>query len=316
MKEKDLLSFFKKIFSYPHDASLPVGPGDDCAVMDLGGKEYLLATVDEIQQDTHFIMDFSSPELLAAKLVRMNVSDIYSMGAARPLFCFIAGGLPKGLRQEWVKEFAVAARKEAGLFNMKVAGGNLCRSDKIHFSMTVIGLADKKHLVLRTGARQGDIIAGVGAMGEARAGLEILIKGKKQGIAEKKLVSSFWRPEIKQQEAGKIARFATAMLDNSDGLFRSLEILAQENGLKAEAEIKEEMVSKELRAWCSSQGKDWRKYALAGGEDYGLIFTAGKKDFEILKRELKNCYQIGEMKKGKGVSVKNYGSEIQTFEHF
>lgn len=316
MKEKDLLSFFKKTFSYPNEALLAVGAGDDCAVMDLGGKEYLIATVDEIQQDTHFFMSFSKPKLLAAKLVRMSVSDIYAMGAACPLFCFIAGGLPSSLKKEWVKEFALAVRKEASFFDMKVAGGNLCRADKIHFSMTVIGLANKKGLVLRTGCRCTDIVAGVGAMGEARAGIEILIKGEKQGILERKLVESFWRPDIKVNEASEIARFATAMLDNSDGLLRSLEILASENNLRVEAEIKEDMVSSHLRSWCLASGKDWRKYAIAGGEDYGLIFTIGKKDFEVLKRRVKNCYQIGEMKKGRGVSFKNYAFKVQTFEHF
>ncbi|MEW5950906.1 MAG: thiamine-phosphate kinase [Elusimicrobia bacterium] len=316
MKEKNLLDFFKKVFSYPKKDGLLIGPGDDCAVADIKNGKYVLLTTDEVQEGTHFLTNFTKPELLASKLVRMNVSDIYSMGKAKPLFCVVAGGIGKNISEKWIKRFSVSLRKEAALFGMKIAGGNLCKADKTHFSMTVLGTAEKKRLMLRKGAKEGDLIMGAGSLGEAKAGLEILISGGPKNKIERKLVDSFWKPKICVKESDKISKYASCMLDNSDGLFKSLEILSLENSLKAECEIPIFSVSNNLIKWCEIENKNWKKYALEGGEDYGLIFCAAAKFLKKIKKEIPQCYVLGKMKKGKGVLIKNYEAEIRAFEHF
>lgn len=316
MKEDSLLSFFARKFSYPGNASIVVGPGDDCAVLDTGGREYMLVTVDEVQDGTHFLMNFTRPQLLAAKLVRMNVSDIYSMGDARPLFCVIAGGLSRSTQESWVRRFSSALKKEADFFGMKVIGGNLCRSEKIHFSMTVIGSVPRNRLVLRKGASAGELVVCAGRLGEARAGLEILMAGRAVKGLEKKLVSFFWKPEIRFRDSAHIAPFATSMLDNSDGLYRSLKIIASENRLKVKAFLTPDSVSPELKAWCYAGKKDWRRYAIEGGEDYGLIFTLKEKDFPALKRKMPHLRIIGRLEKGSGVEIEGYEEKVETFQHF
>jgi len=316
MKEDSLINLFSKIFSYPKSKELIAGVGDDCAVIDLGAREYALVTVDEVQEGTHFLMKFTSPSLLASKLVRMNVSDIYSMGDARPLFCFVAGGLPRDIHPSWVKKFSVALKKESSFFGMKVAGGNLCRSDKVHFSMTVIGLASKGRIVYRKGTRVGDIIASVGFLGDAKAGVEILLSGKAKNRIEKKLVSRFWRPYIRHKDSRIIASYASAMLDNSDGLYKSLSIIAKENKVGVDIKLDKKIASPELISWCEAKKKNWREYVCSGGEDYGLIFSMNEKDFQLLKKKIPDSIAIGKVVSSRGIRIEGYEKKIETFEHF
>jgi len=313
MKEEDILNFFSSVFK-TKDKRIMIGPGDDCAILNLG-KGKILLTADEMVEGTHFLYNFSKPETLASKLVRMNVSDIYSMGEAEPVACIVTAAIPKKINYDWIKRFALALKKEAEFFSMSVAGGNLSKSDRLHLTMTVIGVLRGKK-TLRNTARCYDVIAGIGELGNSRAGLLTLLSGLKKGREEKYLIDYFWRPRIYKNESARIAKYASSMLDNSDGLFKSIGIIARANKLLAEIELSEDMISKEMLNWCKKRKKDWRKIALEGGEDYGLIFTLKESDFERLKKEVPGIYKIGVLKKGKGVAIKNFKGGLNCFEHF
>ncbi|PIS46678.1 MAG: thiamine-phosphate kinase [Elusimicrobia bacterium CG08_land_8_20_14_0_20_51_18] len=313
--EYGLIEYFSRVFK-PLDKKLLLGPGDDCAVFDLGGKKALLLTTDEMVEGAHFLMRFSSPELIAAKLVRMNVSDIYSMGAAKPAACLVSSGLNGRLPRGWVERFARALKRESLKFGMSVAGGNLARARELHFSMTVIGFAEKKRIVRRTGASPGDLVYSLGTMGGSRAGLELLVKNLAGGKPGERLKNFFWRPPLFPREARLLSGFATSMLDNSDGLYKSLGLLSGLNGVKVRVELSERFADKALLSWCAETKKDWRKYALAGGEDYGLLFTVSPGNERRLKNTVPACYKVGEAEKGKGVFIEGYDGKIEAFEHF
>lgn len=312
-KEYKYIDYLSKYLG--KDKKLILGPGDDCAVLKISDK-FLVLTVDEIVENTHFLMSFSTPELLALKLTRASVSDIYAMGNCKPVCCLVSAGLKKDLDESWFKRFVKALKKECRNYDMPLAGGNMARSENLHFAMTVIGIATGK-IIKRKGAKENELVYAIGKMGNSKAGLELLLSQKlKYSSLEKSLMDSFWKPEIFKKEAVIISEFATSMLDNSDGLYKSLEIISNQNNLKVIVEINENFASKSLLNWAMKNNKDWREYVLKGGEDYNLIFTIKPSDKEKLEKKLPFVYQIGHTEKGKGVFIKNYNGKIESFEHF
>jgi len=295
--------------------ALLLGPGDDAAVLRVRPGYRLVATVDEMCEGVHFLDRFSTPELIAGKLLRMNLSDLAAMGEARPLALLTAAGLPRAASGAWARRFVAALRAGARRFRVAVAGGNITRSADKHFSMTLLG--ECRDFVTRYGARPGDLVYSLGPLGLARAGLELLLSGaSRAGWAE--LVEAFWRPRPMLAEGALIGRrgLASAMLDNSDGLYRSLGIIARLSGCRVKASLPDEACSPALRRWAAARKKDWRLYALAGGEDYGLVFCCRPSRAALVGRLLPGAVLVGEAAAGRGVEVEGYGGEIPVFEHF
>ncbi|MEF3279864.1 MAG: thiamine-phosphate kinase [Elusimicrobiota bacterium] len=321
MNENEILEKLAKVFTY-YSKDVIKGPGDDCAVIDLGDKKnFYLFTVDEMVEGTHFILDFLKPQEVASRLVRANVSDIYSMGDATPLYCLVSAGLNKEkVNDKWISLFTKSLKKELDFFGVKNIGGNLSRSRNIYFSMTVIGKANKKKILMRSGAKKGDLICAIGFMGSSKAAAEIMLLRKRENISmiEESLIRDFTSPMIYKRECSKISKFASAMLDNSDGLYKSALILAKTNNLRAIIDYNtlDFFVSVNLKKWCDINSKDPRKYVLFGGEDYNLIFSVPKRKFADLKKEVRNVKVIGEFVEGKGVYCSGYVGKIENFEHF
>lgn len=318
--EPKILDWIESCSSRQKDSRLLMGPGDDCALIRLSGARNLVFTTDEMVEDTHFVDPLLYPGLIARKLVRINISDFASMGKVRPL-CAVAGaGLPRSTPVKWVRNFMKALIKECGAFRMPLAGGNLSRSAKIHVYLSAVGEAGERGMILRSGARPGDLIFGLGRLGEAKAYLE-LSGSQKRSKRFAGLWKSFWLPEPMLKEGSRLAELGlpTAMIDNSDGLLRSVEILAERSGCSADISLGDEAAGGELKAWCALKRRDWRKYAISGGEDYGLIFTVDPGQVKKLLGRFPQAVRLGVMgllRRGRGVKIDGYGQKAKIFEHF
>lgn len=344
--ENDILKKIEEEFSFPGNDDLILGPGDDCAVLK-PIKGQLVITTDEQVEGTHFFHG-SEPEDIACKLMRSNISDLASMGNVRPISCLAGAALAPETQPDFIDRFIQQLKKEARHFGITIAGGNLAAARENHFYMTVWGEAQSAP-ILRDGTREGDILVNIGPLGEAKAALEAMQEMKNSGSnpinlrnlpdkfqdeysgidssAAKKaieqtvylqLLESFWRPEP-QLKAGRIIAeecLAAAMLDNSDGLLKSSKILAERAGLKAVIDASQIKISDCLGKWCMAHGKNAKAYAIAGGEDYGLIFSMRKEKLPILKQKLPGAYQIGHFEKGSGADIENFDGKIEGFEHF
>ena len=315
--EAGFLSYIEKYLRFPRDRRMILGPGDDCAVLRPSPGKDLVVTTDELVENTHFLRGCSTPEELAVKLMRVNLSDLASMGRVKPVSCVVGAGLPKDMPADFVLRFLRSLKKEALEFGLGVAGGNLAGAREMHFYMTVWGEAAKGSVVTRYGARHGDILYNLGPLGEARAGLEILRKG---GAGKKKfgsLVRSFWKPKPFLREGAMIGTYglASAMLDNSDGLFRSAEILSGLSKCRIRLNAGPELVSPALAAYIG-RGARWRGYVLSGGEDYGLVFTARPCKDALIGKLLPAARSVGRVEKGTGVVLENYEGKATSFSHF
>ncbi|OGR38936.1 MAG: thiamine-phosphate kinase [Elusimicrobia bacterium GWA2_64_40] len=316
--EARLIEHIEKTFRFPSDRRLLLGPGDDCAVLRHGAGRDLVITTDEMVEGTHYLARFATPEDIARKLMRINLSDLASMGDVQPVSCVVGSGLRKDIPPDFTRRFMKALKAEALRYGISIAGGNLAGARENHFYMTVWGEAGTTPMVTRYGARPGDLLFNVGPLGQAAAGLELLMKG---GAAPKKfpgLIKAFWRPEP-QLAAGALLggrRLATAMLDNSDGLARSAAIISELSGCRVIVSVGEGACAPELRACSASAGRPWRHYAVNGGEDYGLVFTAPEKNLGAIKKLLPAAYVVGRVEKGAGAVIENFNGKVKSFEHF
>jgi len=315
LTEWNLLSFIARRAAAQKDKRLLLGPGDDCALVRHGGGT-LVYTTDEMVEDTHFINPLETPRLLARKLLRINLSDLASMGDVRPVCVLCGASFPKTTPEAWIKAFTDELFKECAAFGCTLAGGNLARSAQMHLYLTVTGEL-RGMPVLRSGAKPGDLIFGVGRIGEARAGLDYYLSGKTAPGKFARLTESFWLPRICPEEGALIGRsgLASAMMDNSDGLYKSAKTLAAASGCSAVLDITRAALSPVLEAYCESKGRNWKDYIIAGGEDYGLIFTVPPAKAGRLIKLLPSAYALGLMGRGSGVLCNGHENPA-IFEHF
>ncbi|MFA5138056.1 MAG: thiamine-phosphate kinase [Elusimicrobiota bacterium] len=280
-----------------------LGPGDDAAAVRLRPGEVLVASQDDLVEGTHFELRWTDPRLLAGRLFAVGLSDLAAMGRVRPLGVLITSCLPSKLPLDWFLDFLRGVREAAARHRAPVLGGNLARSERVHLSISVLGAGRAGRLIRRTGAKPGDLLCGVGPLGEAAAGLELLRKGRSTGP----LVRSFWSPEPLFGAGARLEGLATAMLDNSDGLLRSCRILAEESGVGLRLDLSRALASRALRRFCSERGLDLRRHQLVSAEDYGLVFTvpAGTRLWP-------DAYPLGRVvRKGRGDALAG-----RPFEHF
>ncbi|MCG2726064.1 MAG: thiamine-phosphate kinase [Elusimicrobia bacterium] len=319
MNESRILNYIEDNFSVQKDTRLLIGPGDDAAVLKTERGKVLVATTDEMVEGAHFIKGFDYPEKLAKKLLRINLSDLAAMGNVKPLTCLSGGGMPRNTPSSWIKKFIKTLKTESAKFGLSLSGGNLSRSETLHIYMTVLGEADKGEIIKRDGAKQGDLLYSIGYLGDSKAGLEIFLSGKKpKSLCAKKLLERFWEPKP-MTKVGRIlgrSRLANCMLDNSDGLLRSVEIIARASNCRIMVSLKEKELSKELKEYSLSKRKNCLSYAIGGGEDYGLIFTASLKNENKIKKLLPSAKIIGRIEKGNGFVFENYDGKNESFEHF
>ncbi|MCX7905628.1 MAG: thiamine-phosphate kinase [Elusimicrobiales bacterium] len=318
MKEKDILSYIYKFFDYK-DKKIIIGVGDDCAVVNYDQQDYLVITTDDMVDNTHFIADFLKPNEVASRLVRINVSDIYSMGDSKPLYCLVTAGLNDEIGDQWIKNFLQALKKELDLFNIKNIGGNLVKSQTLFFTMTLIGKVKKNRIVKRKGAEKGDFICILGKTGFSYVAVEIMKNKKRIDItkSDEKLIDLFSKPPLFDNFRKKLSLFATSMIDNSDGLYKSVQIIAESNSLKAV--IDKNLVVKTSSSYVKEKLKnvDYIFKASISSDDYNPVFTVRPRNFEILKKSLPYLFKIGHLEEGRGVEILNYEEKnIETFEHF
>jgi thiamine-monophosphate kinase len=242
------------------------------------------------------------------------LSDLAAMGNVKPVAALITVALPGNTPVDFVDKFYKGLRSCAQRWKIGFLGGDTVGSKRDRFiSATVIGEADPRHLVPRSGARKGDWIGLVGPLGLAAAGLEVLQKNKRSSWTTP-LIQAFYHPQP-QFRAGAILgrlRLATSLMDVSDGLEASLKLISEASDLGVQLTPAALPVHPALKRWASGQGKDPLQYVLRGGEDYALVFTASPKHWPAIKRQIPTARPIGRMVSAQeGTALTSYG-----YSHF
>ena len=260
MREKDFLK--KMLPRLRQGAEIAVGPGDDCAVIDVGKKDYLLFAVDQLVADVHFILKDCTPESAGRKLLKRNLSDIAAMGGL-PSFALLtvaAKFADKVIDARWLDKFFAGIEAEAEQWGISICGGDISSTRKgdAVFTLSIAGRVEKKKLCLRSGAQNADILFCTGRFGNSyKSGHHIAFVPR---IREARFLSG---------------DYTNTMIDVSDGLLSDAAQLSSMSGCGIRLDVAKIPMRK---------GADLQM-AQGEGEDYELLFAASPRKALKLKKK-------------------------------
>ena len=282
--EFGLINHITKYFTI-ENASTVTGIGDDAAVLDASEKQTLVTT-DLLIEGVHFDLSYMPLKHLGYKAVMVNLSDVYAMnGTAEQITVSIA--VSNRFPLEAIEELYSGIQLACETYKVDLVGGDTTSSTKgILISVTAIGKVEKEDIVLRSGAKETDLIVVSGDLGAAYLGLQVLEREKQVFNVDPNnqpdldsytyLIERQLKPEARRDVAGFLKELAikpTAMIDISDGL--SSEIMHICSQSKVGCKIYEEKLplDPQVISACEEFNIDSTMVALSGGEDYELLFT-------------------------------------------
>jgi len=249
----------------PKRESLIVGIGDDAAVMALSGKVVL--TTDMLVEGDHFRTEWATPRQIGRKAMASNVSDIAAMGGV-PEFAFISIALREGIDVEFMDELYGGMHDVADEFGIDIAGGDTTHGSVMVINVVVMGSVDPP--VLRSGASPGELICVTGPLGGSKAGLELLLAGRKEPADA---VAKHLDPGCRMDVSPRIAEVANSMIDVSDGLASEVNHICDMSDVGAEVIASWIPLSDATVEAGRVLDADPVRWALDGGEDFELVFT-------------------------------------------
>ena len=312
MDEFDYIrKYFKPLTNYiARDLS------DDAAVYRPFPNHEIVISTDSLVEGVHFF-GIESPIDIAKKALRVNLSDISSMGA-KPLFYNLAINIPKIKVDNFIPKFAEGLLEDQEKFKIKLIGGDLTSSLKhIHITITMFGHLPFGEAISRDNAQSGDFLYVTGVLGLSKIGLENFFSNSLLFIDAKK---RYLLPEPKVELGGSLRKVATSMIDISDGLIQDSSHLAFNSNLSLEIDIN----SLPLPICPVLNKEDIIDYALYGGDDYELLFSCNPNNQEFIEQlSLKtsiNITKIGTFYKSKKKELTFKGlkekPKAMSFKHF
>jgi thiamine-monophosphate kinase len=248
-----------------------LGIGDDCAATTVPPGQLLLTTTDLLIEEIHFRRQWTDFRLLGRKSVAVNVSDIAAMGGA-PRHLYLALGIPSELSVEDLDAFVAGFLEAAREYGATLAGGDTCRSaGPLVISVTAEGAVPEGEIVRRSGARAGDAVYVSGTLGDSALALKLLSAGR---IPEPFLGRRHHDPTARTGlgRALAAAGIPSAMIDLSDGLLADLGHILSASGAGGRLHEEALPLSEPFRQ-ALAVDPGGIELALAGGEDYELLFT-------------------------------------------
>ena len=298
-----------------------VGFGDDISAVRLAKNQIAVLKTDMLVGSTDIPPGMTMKQA-ARKAVVANVSDLAAKGV-RPLAGVVALGLPAHLTERNIHEIASGLAQGAKEYGFPLVGGDTNESNDLTISIALFALANRRQLILRSGANPGDIIAVTGEFGDTAAGLKALLEKKTR---PKRLARPFYQavytPRAQLDLGLKLAASGaiTASIDSSDGLAWSLHELSKESHVGIR--INSLPTSKAARKFATLHDYNANDLTLYGGEEYHLVVTVTPNKFDTARRvargELK---QIGIVtREFRGVRMGQAQNEVviamKGWEHF
>ncbi len=296
-------------------ANAVLGVGDDCALVDITNGMDLAVSTDTMVSGTHFFPDVD-PETLGHKAL----SDMAAMGAM-PYWAMLALTLPS-VDHEWLAAFAKGFFDLAAEYNVSLIGGDTTRGP-LTLTVTIMGEVPAGAALRRSGAKAGNDIWVSGNIGDAA--LAVAHRHGKLVLAEAdyhEAVMRLYEPTPRVKLGQALRGMATSAIDVSDGLLADLGHICRLSGVGATVDLGSIPVSAIGAKHFSDDAA--LTAIVAGGDDYELCFTAPANSRESIA-ELTDMLgiplsRIGQVKRGKGVSLLNNGKPVKIdgrgFDHF
>ncbi|HMK94278.1 MAG TPA: thiamine-phosphate kinase [Candidatus Limnocylindrales bacterium] len=250
----------------------PVPFGDDVSAVDLDQKRVAILKTDMLVGKTDMPPNMSLWQA-SRKAVVMNISDFASKGV-EPIAALVSLGLPRGFMQKDIEEIARGLNAGAREYGAYIVGGDTGEASDLIISVSLFGTAEKTSLMLRSGARPGDVLAVTGFFGKPAAGLRLLMDNcSASPHLRDVLLGAVCMPNARLKEGLALSRSgaASASIDSSDGLAWSLHEIARMSNVSFV--VNTVPVSDEVKRFAEFNNLDPLELALYGGEEYELVVT-------------------------------------------
>ena len=256
------------------------GIGDDCAVIRVSPDLNLLVTTDLLVERVHFLLDWQSPQILGAKALAVNLSDIAACGGT-PKDVFVSLAIPDRINMDWLENFYRGMTDLSSKFEVSILGGDSAKSlTDLIINIAVTGVSKTGETLFRSGAQSGDIIVVSGYLGDSSAGLELLLNPRDvPDTVACPLINAHLSPTPHLRQGRSLAQSnaCNAAIDISDGLSSDLGHICKQSGLGATIFEAKLPVSEPLKRLAGQIEIDPLEWVLNGGEDY-ILLAAIKPD--------------------------------------
>ncbi len=305
IKEFDFISRYLVPLTRGHKGALQLK--DDVAIIPKDSKTDYIITLDTLVEDVHFVAS-ATPEQIANKLLRANLSDIASCGGV-PKFYFMTGSL---MNEAWIKKFTGEISKIQKQYEIILLGGDTVRSGQKFFSVTMVGEVTKGKAMLRSGAKVGDDIYVSGKIGEAWVGLQILQKKLNIKTNKQHYITKHYSPSPQVELGKKLVGIANSCTDISDGLLKDLNNILKTSNVSAVLEAKKIPLAIADTKYFEQQ--------ITAGDDYQLVFTAPKSaraKIESLKFPIARIGKVVANNKKEAIIISGFPNKIKRlgYEH-
>ena len=285
MKEFKLIGWLKETFGEGGDSSVPVGIGDDMAVVGFGGSEFLFGS-DMLVEGVHFRLGEAEGRRIGRKAIGVCLSDCAAMGG-KPMYCVVSVGICDNVSDEFVKDVFLGIKELGESMGCRVVGGDLSRSERFVIDVALVGYCEKGKAILRSGAKVGDTVYVSGKVGGSLLGRHF-----------------DFVPRIREANWLVEHLSVNAMTDISDGLGIDLLHICESSGCVAEIyeDKLERVISEDACKVALGSGKSGLYHALNDGEDFELIVCAAESEDELPElADFLDLYAIGcIVSRGKG----------------
>jgi len=332
-------------------ADLVLGIGDDAAVWrEQSGRESLI-TVDLLVEDVDFKLEYAPPRWLGHKALAVSLSDIAAMGG-QPTYSLLSLAIPQSAirNPQFWDEFFTGYFELATQHGVVLIGGDISSApDRLAIDSMIIGHCQAGKAVRRDGAKVGNAIYVTGSVGASAVGLKLLLGGERVGDDVRS--SAFRRSRLQPPEGGTTNEvelairahlkpeprvefgrrlgelgLATAMIDVSDGLAQDLAHICEASGVGALIDFDAVPIAEEVRLVTATAYEAF-EFAVSGGEDFELLFTADRSRESELTALANECQlrliRIGKvMESSQSVAVQiRRGNEVNPlsihgYDHF
>ncbi len=308
-------SIIKKIIASSKENSLNnqaliIPPGDDAALVK-ALKRPVIST-DTQRENIHFKLEWLSPEEIGYKAVIVTLSDL-AASYAEPVALFINLGIPKYISETFIEKLYIGINNALTTYNCALGGGNISSAQELSLDLFAIGNGDENIFPVRAKAKNGDGLYVTGQIGLARAGLDILQRKINDFPS---LINCFKKPKA-QFHASKILKShkVSCVMDISDGLCGDAEHIATASDISIEFSIENKSLSEDLTKYCQQFNLSAVDMALAGGEDYELLFTCSDDVFKKIQKELPESFKVGNCLPFNGMYILNPPKNYTSYKH-